>query len=50
MEELRALGERYYPGENYLTGGSSNIYDMRDTVIEDDKVVNSLSMIAIGWC
>lgn len=48
VEELRALGERYYPGENYLTGGSSNIYDMRDTVIEDDKVVNSLSMIAIG--
>lgn len=48
VEALRALGERYYPGDNYLTGGSSNIYDMRDTVIEDDKVVNSLSMIAIG--
>lgn len=48
VEELRALGEKYYPGDNYLTGGSSNIYDMRDTVIEDDKVVSNLSMIAIG--
>ncbi|MGJ4852001.1 RND family transporter [Bacillota bacterium Meth-B3] len=48
VEELRAIGEEFYPGENYLTGGTSNIYDMRDVVLLDDVRVNTASMAAIG--
>lgn len=48
VEDIRQLGEKYYPGESFLTGGTSNIYDMRDTVIRDDRVVNFLAIAAIG--
>lgn len=48
VEQIRAAAQAYYPGDNYLTGGTSNIYDMRDVVIQDDVIVNGLSMAAIG--
>ncbi|MDO4548620.1 MAG: MMPL family transporter, partial [Clostridia bacterium] len=48
VEDIRTVAEKYYPNDAYLTGGTSNIYDMRDVVIQDDVIVNQLSMAAIG--
>ncbi|MDO5844594.1 MAG: MMPL family transporter [Methanocorpusculum sp.] len=45
IETLRAIGEKYYPGNWYLAGEIANAYDMKTCVKEDDILVN---LIAVG--
>lgn len=45
IETLRAIGEKYYPGNWYLAGEIANAYDMKVCVTQDDILVN---LIAIG--
>lgn len=45
VEELRRIGDSYYPGAYYLVGESANAYDMKDVVEDDDILVN---LIAVG--
>ncbi|MDO5845920.1 MAG: MMPL family transporter [Methanocorpusculum sp.] len=45
IETLRAIGEKYYPGNWYLAGEIANAYDMKTCVKEDDIKVN---LIAVG--
>lgn len=45
VEELRSIGETYYPGNWYLAGEIANAYDMKKCVTEDDIIVN---IVAIG--
>jgi len=48
VEEIRAIGEKYYGDEFYFTGGSVNIYDMKNTVVQDNKLVTIAAIIGIG--
>lgn len=48
VKSIRAVAQSFYPDENYLTGGASNILDMRDVVIQDNEVVNALTIFLIG--
>ena len=45
VETLRALGEKYYPGQWSLAGEIANAYDLRDSVKSDDLLVN---IVGIG--
>ncbi len=47
VEAIRNTAGEYYD-EYYLTGGSSNIHDLKSTVTEDNKLVMLVSIIAIG--
>ena len=47
VESIRGIAHRYYD-EYYLTGGSVNVYDMKQVVTADNPVVNTAAMIAIG--
>ena len=44
VEEIRAIGEKYYPGQWALAGEIANGYDMRQCVLEDDMLVNIVSI------
>ncbi|HJJ38910.1 MAG TPA: MMPL family transporter [Methanocorpusculum sp.] len=44
VESLRAIGEQYYPGTWALAGEIVNGYDMRQCVLEDDLLVNIVSI------
>ena len=44
VETLRSIGEQYYPGEWALAGEIVNGYDMRQCVLEDDMLVNLVSI------
>jgi predicted RND superfamily exporter protein len=48
VEEIRSLGEKYYGDNYYLSGGSVNVYDMKNTVIQDNKLVTIVAVIGIG--
>jgi len=48
VEEIRAIGHKHYGEEFYFTGGSANIYDMKQTVVEDNKLVTIAAIIGIG--
>ena len=48
VEDIRAIAQRYYPGESYLTGGTASIYDIRDTVRKDDVLVDKIALLSIG--
>lgn len=48
VEEVRAAAKRYYGDAALSLGPSVNLYDMRDTVTQDNSVVNLLAVIAIG--
>ncbi|HJJ48130.1 MAG TPA: MMPL family transporter [Methanocorpusculum sp.] len=45
VEELRRIGDSYYPGAYYLAGESANALDMKEVVEDDDILVN---LIAVG--
>ncbi|HJJ27906.1 MAG TPA: MMPL family transporter [Methanocorpusculum sp.] len=45
VEELRRIGDSYYPGAYHLVGEAANAYDMKDVVEDDDVLVN---LIAVG--
>lgn len=48
VEEIRALGEKYYKEEYLLSGGSANVYDMKNTVTEDNTRVTIVAVVGIG--
>lgn len=48
VEKIRALADKYYPGEALSCGESVNIYDMKDIITADNTLVNALAIIAIG--
>lgn len=48
VEKIRALGEKYYGKDAYLAGASSSVYDMKNVVISDNKIINIASILAIG--
>ncbi len=45
IENIRAIADKYYPGESYLAGVGVSNYDLMQTVTEDMVKVN---LIAIG--
>ncbi len=45
VEDIRALAEKYYPGETYLAGQGVSTYDLMDTVTSDLAKVN---LVAVG--
>ncbi len=45
VEDIRALADKYYPGDNYLVGEGVSTYDLMDTVTDDMVKVN---LVAIG--
>lgn len=45
VEELRRIGDTYYPGNYHLAGEIANAYDMKKCVEEDDVLIN---LIAVG--
>lgn len=45
VEEVRAVVEKYYPGEWYLAGEGVSTYDLMDTITADMVKVN---LVAIG--
>ena len=47
VEAVRSLSQQYY-GEYYLTGGSVNIYDMKQVVTADNPVVTVAAIAAIA--
>jgi predicted RND superfamily exporter protein len=48
VEEIRTLGEKYYDDHYYLSGGTVNVYDMKNTVIRDNLLVTIIAVIGIG--
>ncbi len=49
VEDVRAVAQKYYPGDSYLTGGTASIYDIRDTVQKDDVLVDKIALLSIGF-
>lgn len=45
VEDIRALGEKYYGDKSLLAGESASTYDLMDTITKDNQRVN---FIAIG--
>ncbi len=48
VEEIRALGQKYYGDKYYLAGGTANVYDIKTTVVQDNKLVTIISILGIG--
>ena len=47
VEKLRDISNKYYGDEYQMCGESVNTYDMKETVIKDNIVVNAVAIIAI---
>lgn len=47
IEEIRAVGDTYYPEAAYLAGESASTYDLMDTITEDNLRVNLISVGAV---
>lgn len=47
VEQIRQAADSYYPGEAYTCGQSPNMYDMKECVQEDNRVVNLITVISI---
>ena len=45
VENIRALAEEYYPGDNYLAGKGVSTYDLKVSITADMTMVN---LVAIG--
>lgn len=48
IEEIRALGEKYFDDDYYLVGGSPSTYDIKDTVTKDNVITTLGAILAIG--
>lgn len=48
VEEIREIGKDFYGEEALLSGGTSNVYDMKSTIISDNKVVTLIGILGIG--
>lgn len=49
VQEVRDMAFRYYGEEALTCGISVNLYDMRDVITADSRVVNFLAILAIGF-
>lgn len=49
VENIREIASAYYGGESYLTGEDANLYDMRNVINADTKVVNLIAIAAIAF-
>lgn len=47
IEDIRAIGDSYYPDAAYLAGESASTYDLMDTITEDNLRVNLISVGAV---
>lgn len=47
VEQVRSIAESYYPDGIFTCGQSANMYDMKETVQEDNRVVNIITIISI---
>ena len=47
VEMVTAAAEKYYPGEVYSAGQSANLYDIRATVRNDNRLTNLFAVLAI---
>lgn len=47
LEEIRESVTKYYDDEWYMCGATPNMYDMKITVTEDQKLVDLITIIAI---
>lgn len=48
VEAVQAAAGKYYGSEQYTCGQSVNLYDMRNTVTKDNRIVNLIAVIAIA--
>ncbi len=48
VQSIRDTAHSYYGDDYYLTGGSVNVYDMKQVVTADNPVVTVAAIIAIG--
>jgi predicted RND superfamily exporter protein len=48
VETIRNLAHEYYDDTYYLSGGSVNVYDMKNTVTTDNELVTIAAIVAIG--
>ncbi len=48
VEDLRALGEKYFPDDSYLAGESPSTYDIKNVVTADNTLVTVLSVVGIA--
>lgn len=48
VENLRSIANEYYPDTYEMCGESVNTYDMKETVIKDNVIVNIVSIAAIA--
>ena len=48
ISEIRNMAESAYGNDCYLVGVSASIYDMRNTVVQDNKMVSMISILGIG--
>lgn len=48
VQSIRDTAHSYYNDDYYLTGGSVNVYDMKQVVTADNPVVTLAAIIAIG--
>jgi predicted RND superfamily exporter protein len=48
VEEVRQAANRYFPGNYHLTGESVVHYDLKETIVADNKVIRVAVVVAIG--
>lgn len=48
VNQIREISKEEYGDQYYLTGGSANVSDMKDTVTTDNKMVTLISVLGIG--
>ncbi len=49
VEEIREIGTKYFDNQALTLGESVALYDMKSTVTEDNSLVNTLTVIAVGF-
>lgn len=48
VEQLRKVGDEFFPEQYHLVGEIANIYDIKDTITSDSMIVNILSIGGIA--
>ena len=47
VEKVRAIADKYYPGDNHLAGNGVSTYDLKETITADMVLVNLLAIGAV---
>ncbi len=48
IEDIRATASKYYGDAYHFAGGTANVYDMKQTVIQDNQLVTIIAIAGIG--